>query len=308
MDRNTKDTSVHGSSPLLEAGRFPDFVILGAMKCGTTSLHDYLGYHPDVSMSQPKELNFFVKHQRWERGIEWYKRNFTKVDKIMGESSPNYTRHPLFPGVPERMYEVMPDAKLIYCVRDPIRRMVSHYVHTYSIGEEDRSFAEAALAEEENAYLWCSLYYYQLKQYLKYYSALQIKVVVLEDLKARPQETLEEVFEFLGVDATYQDTRFMASSGTMPPAKTRRRNFVKSWMRRNNMRGVYWLERNIPWVFGAPIKSPKVDEALRQKLTEKLRGDVEALREFTGLELASWTSFRPEKAETRAPLSTTQTR
>ena len=275
-------------------GRLPDFIILGAMKCGTTSLHDYLSYHPDISMSQPKELNFFVEHQRWERGVEWYKSNFTEPDKVMGESSPNYTRDPLFPGVAQRMHATLPDVKLIYCVRDPVRRIVSHYVHDYSIGEQNRPFAEAVL-DEENAYLWCSRYHHQLTQYLAHYPAAQIKIVVLEDMKERPQETLREVFEFLGVDASYQDERFAANSGTMPSAKTRRRNPLKSWMRRNNVRGMYWLERNTPWIFGSPIEQPEVDAALHRKLLEKLQEDTEAFRKVTGLELASWRWVPPQK-------------
>ncbi len=287
---------VTSTTPTDEAakGRLPDFVILGAMKCGTTSLHDYLNYHPDIAMSQPKELNFFVEHQRWERGLVWYKSNFTEPDKVMGESSPNYTRYPFFPGVAEKMHAVMPDVKLIYCVRDPVRRMVSHYIHDHSIGEQDRPFAEAALDEAE-AYLWCSRYFYQLEHYLKLYPASQIKLVVLEDMKEKPQETLREVFEFLGVDASYQDARFTENSGTMPPAKTRRRNPLKSWMRRNNVRGMYWLERNVPWVFGAPIKQPEIDEALHQKLRAKLQEDTRALRDFSGLELSGWRSVPPQK-------------
>ena len=291
MDNTTNTPSVRTNE-----GRLPDFIILGAMKCGTTSLHDYLNYHPEISMSHPKELNFFVEHQRWEQGIDWYKSNFTEPDKVMGESSPNYTRHPLFPGVPERMYALMPDVKLVYCVRDPVQRIMSHYVHDYSIGEQNRPFAEAVLDERE-AYLWISRYHYQLEQYLKFYSASQVKIVVLEEVKAKPQETLREVFEFVGVDSSYQDERFKTSSRTMPPAKQRRRNPLKSWMRRNNIRGMYWLERNIPWVFGSPIKKPEVDAALREALIEKLQGDIEAFRAFSGLELASWTSAQPKKIE-----------
>ena len=292
----------HTTSTAPAEGRLPDFVILGAMKCGTTSLHDYLGYHPDIAMSQPKELNFFVEHQRWERGLAWYKSNFTEPGKVMGESSPNYTRYPLFPGVAERMHAAMPDVKLIYCVRDPIRRMVSHYVHDYSIGEQDRPFAEAALDEEE-AYLWCSRYYYQLERYLKFYAASQIKLVVLEDMKEKPQETLREVFEFLGVDPDYQDERFTENSGTMPPAKTRRRNPLKSWMRRNDVRGMYWLERNVPWVFGAPIKPPKIDAHLHQQLLAKLQEDTQALRAFSGLELAQWRSVPPQENGSKAKVA-----
>ncbi len=280
------------SNGSVSEGRLPDFVIIGAMKCGTTSLYDYLNLHPEVSMSHPKELNFFTQHQRWRLGVDWYKDRFAPKDeacaaRVRGEASPNYTRHPLFPGVPERMCQVVPNAKLIYCVRDPVSRAMSHYVHDYSIGEQDRPFAEAVLDEKE-AYLWCSRYFHQLEQYLKVYDASQIKVVVLEDMKEKPYETLGEVFAFLGVDPSYRDERFRSSSGTMPSAKARRRNFVKSWMRRNGVRGMYWLERNLPWVLGRPIKQPEINEELHRKLLGALEDDTQAFRALTGLELPCW--------------------
>jgi len=269
-------------------GTLPDLIIIGAMKCGTTSLHEYLNYHPSVSMSKLKETNFFVQHQNWTKGLTWYKSNFSEPRKVIGESSPNYTRFPIFPGVPERMHMIVPNAKLIYCVRDPIKRMVSHYVHSYSLGRENRPFEEAMLDPDNNPYLLCSLYYYQLAQYLKYYPASQIKVVVLEEMERSRMETLRSVFEFLGVDPSYEDSRFTEVPKTMPPAKQRRRSPLKNWMVKRKMKGVYWLERNLPWVFGPPLKQPVMGDALRQELTERLRDDVNALRAFTGFRLEHW--------------------
>src|SRR3712207_3099155 len=106
------------------------------MKCATTSLHYYLNLHPQISMSEKKELDFFVREKHWDKGVEWYKSNFhgNGETKIYGEASPNYTLHPIFSGVPERMYSVVPEAKLIYVVRDPIDRMISHYIHEYTKG------------------------------------------------------------------------------------------------------------------------------------------------------------------------------
>lgn len=270
-------------------GALPNTIIIGAMKCGTTSLHDYLSYHPSISMSRRKETNFFVHHQNWSKGLGWYRSHFPEANEVVGESSPNYARFPVFPGVPERMHMVVPGAKLILCVRDPIKRMVSHYIHSYSLGRENRSVEEAFRQRENNPYLLCSRYYYQLEQYLHYFDPSQIKLVVLEELYKNPEGTLQDVFGFLGVDPTYQDSRFASASKKMPAARTRRRSPLKSWMVRRNIKGFYWLERNLPWVYGPPIATPKLSPELRAELGERLGEDVAALRAFSGLKLEGWT-------------------
>ncbi|ADI13804.1 sulfotransferase family protein [Truepera radiovictrix] len=267
----------------------PNLIILGAMKSGTTSLHEYLSYHPEIFMSRRKELNFFVEHQEWRRGVDWYASHFggSEGATVRGESSPNYTRHPLFPGVPERMHALLPEAKLIYCVRDPIKRFVSHYLHSYSLGAEDRSLEEVA-ALTDTPYLLCSLYSFQLERFLEFYPPTQIKVVVLEELQRRPQETLRSVFAFLGVDPSYEDARFAVPSRTMPPVAVRRRGPLKRWLVRRNKRGVYWIERNLPWLFGPPIGLPALSAELRQRLAEAFAEDTDRLRRWTGYDLASW--------------------
>ena len=266
-------------------GTLPNTIIIGAMKCGTTSLHDYLNLHPSVNMSRRKETNFFVHHQNWSKGLGWYRSHFPEANAVVGESSPNYARYPVFPGVPERMHMVVPGAKLIFCVRDPIKRMVSHYVHSYSLGRENRPLEVAFRQSENNPYLLCSSYFYQLEQYLRFYDPGQIKLVVLEDLHRDPQGTLADVFGFLGVDPSYRDPRFLSASKKMPAARTRRRSPLKSWMVRENVKGFYWLERNAPWIFGRPIPAPKLSEGLREELREKLGPDVAALQDFSGLTL-----------------------
>ena len=124
------------------AGALPNLIVIGAQKCGTSVLHYYLSLHPEVSMSKPKELNFFIEERNWPRGVDWYTAHFDAEARVRGEASPNYTAFPQHQGVPERMASVVPDAKLIYMVRDPLERIAAHWVHNYAKRREKGDLAE----------------------------------------------------------------------------------------------------------------------------------------------------------------------
>src|SRR5689334_4168641 len=91
----------------------PNLIIIGGLKCGTTSIHHYLGLHPEINMSKPKELNFFVAELNWDLGLGWYEGRFDGRFSVRGESSPHYTNLPYFKGVPERIERQISGAKLI---------------------------------------------------------------------------------------------------------------------------------------------------------------------------------------------------
>src|SRR3977135_2104853 len=112
----------------------PNLIIIGGLKCGTTSIHHYLGLHPQIHMSKPKELNFFVEELNWDLGLDWYASRFDDRFKVRGESSPHYTNLARLEGVPEGIREHCPDARLLYMVRDPIKRILSHWVHATGAG------------------------------------------------------------------------------------------------------------------------------------------------------------------------------
>jgi Sulfotransferase domain len=182
-------------------GALPNVIIIGAMKCGTTSLHNYLDAHPQISMSEGKELNFFYREDRWkEQGIAWYRRQFDPDVPVRGESSVNYTKNLRASRISStRMREVIPDAKLIYIVRHPIERAVSHYLHTRAAGNEERTLSEA-LGDFNEQYVTRSLYYANLRPFLKQFPRENLLVVPQEGLLSRRSEVLWLIFSFLGVD------------------------------------------------------------------------------------------------------------
>ncbi len=112
--------------------RLPNLIVIGSQKCGTSGLHYYLGLHPEISMSTPKELDFFIAERNYPLGLDWYRSQFDPQAKVRGESSPNYTAYPQHVGVPERMHSIVPEARLLYMVRDPIDRIAAHWVHNFA--------------------------------------------------------------------------------------------------------------------------------------------------------------------------------
>lgn len=127
---------------------FPNLVVIGAAKCGTTSLHRYLGRHPDIGMSHPKEPRHFVRAD-WEARLG-EQRLFDRMGStIRGESSTDYTKFPLWQDIPRRIHWVIPDAKLIYVVGDPVRRIVAQYVEAQRAGTT--TWAEHGLAAVTSA-------------------------------------------------------------------------------------------------------------------------------------------------------------
>jgi hypothetical protein len=277
----------------------PNLLVIGAMKCGTTSLHRYLASHPQISMCRDKELEFFVEERAWSRGLPWYEARFPPKPgaRVYGESSPLYTAFPRWKGVPERMHGVVPDAKLIYLVRDPIDRLVSHYVHDYADGFEDRPPGEA-LADLEGKYVWGSRYFMQLEQYLPYFPPERILIVEREELLGERRPTLRRLFEFLGVDPGFESPAFDAIEHETRHKRRRpwlTRRLALSWRVRHHVarhlapRTRARLERSLSAPFAAPIARPEVTAAQRRRLGDVLAPDAARFRAFTGRAFAHWT-------------------
>ena len=276
-----------------EGGRLPNLLIIG--KCTTSSLHYYLSFHLQICMSQKKELDFFAQEFNWCKGVDWYKSQFTGVAKIYGEASPSYTHHPFFAGVPQRMASLVPDAQLIYLIRDPIERVISDYIHEVSKNREDRTFTEAVTDFHNNRYLTCSLYSMQLEQYLQYFSRSQILVLANEELYAERQQTLEKVFRFLAVDVAFLSEKF--NQLRHQSSDNRRQTALGLWVARLPIKKMLshlspdrqWsYERRILLPFSREIKRPQVDPEVRCRLIAYFQDDSGRLQEYAGRKFIGW--------------------
>jgi hypothetical protein len=274
------------------SGALPNTIVIGAQKCGTSTLHYYLGFHPEISASQPKELNFFIESRNWDRGVDWYRSHFDPAKPVRLESSPNYTTWPHDEGVPERMAEVVPDTKLIFLVRDPIARIEAHWVHNYAKRRERGTVIET-ITHPNTTYVLRSLYFMQLERFLRFYDRERILVFQQSDLRDRRPETLREVFAFVGADPDYDNRAFKAVRHRT--AKKRRASRagmkVQQWGRTDwgkRIPKAFWNYAEGGLRLSTPIERPNLRDQLPDDVLETLRDDALKLREFTGRDFANW--------------------
>ncbi|MEE4207753.1 MAG: sulfotransferase [Parvularcula sp.] len=176
----------------------PDFIIIGAMKSATSTLHVQLAHQPGFWMSEPKEPNFFSDDDVWEKGLGWYFSLFEGAasSDLRGESSTHYSKLPDYPDALARMLEHVPNAKLIYIMRHPIDRLVSHYMHAWLEASMEGDINQAVERYPQLVNYGC--YAMQLRPFLETYGPDNVLPVFFERLTRHPQEELERVCAFLG--------------------------------------------------------------------------------------------------------------
>jgi Sulfotransferase domain len=269
-----------------------DLIVIGAQKCGTTSLHNYLGLHPEISMSRRKETNFFLADRDWSRGIPPEVSRFDPSARLRGETCPDYTNLPHSTGTADRIRSGAPNAKLIYLVRDPVERMLSHYMHARTSGGERRALTDA-VSDPESQYLMRSRYATQLKPFIELFPREQILIESQERLLQDRHAVMRRIFAFLGVDDSFTSSAFerlwASSRGRGTPLNSGAWQLAK-WTRR---RGIF-LPQFLRWpaqrvmrlrLGGSRIEREVSDERVPWVVGQQLRDELRELRELTGFEL-----------------------
>jgi len=269
----------------------PDFIIIGAMKSGTTSLFLHLGRHPGVFMCRIKEPNFFVKKRNWEKGYDWYRSLFDGAPSgaLLGEASTNYSKGSTFPGVPELIRAEAPDVKLIYLLRDPLERMRSHHAHAVYKGREQRPLEQAITTR--SGYLRTSLYGEELQRYREQFPAEQIHVILTEDMARAPAHVLAGVENFLGLEgydfpqverryhvssSRKMSTRLGAVFGHHTRLETLTRRYVPQPLR----------DRVLSQVIELPSK--RIPQEVIDRVRDVLLADRALLHSQVDIDLTSW--------------------
>jgi Sulfotransferase family len=270
----------------------PNFLVIGAMKAGTTSLHRYLREHPQVFMPEEKELDFFVAEKRWGRGRSWYEAQFAAAGDAMavGEASPTYTMYPEFTGVPGRIQALLPEARLVYAVRHPIERMRSHYLHEVEKGRERAPIGRAFVTDPR--YLNASRYAMQLEQYLDCFSAQRVLVITTEQLRDERGATVRRVLAFLGVDPDWPNRHLLDREFHRTSDKRVRRPLVEAALRVPGTRALAGLApRPVRRLASREVDAGPaavIPEAVEARLHAELRGDVARLRVHLGEGFDGW--------------------
>ena len=178
----------------------PNFIIIGAMKSATSTLHEQLALQPGIFMSTPKEPNFFSDDDVYQFGLGWYEGLFENAcpNDICGESSTHYTKLPDYPKTLNRMSSCLSDLKFIYVIRHPVERLVSHYIHQWSqnVIRTDINTAINSFPELINY----SRYSMQITPYIEQYGREKILLVFSEAFREEPVLELERVARFVGYD------------------------------------------------------------------------------------------------------------
>lgn len=286
------------------------------MKSATTSLHNYLASHPSIFMSETKEPTHFVDGEQLKRvspGL--YRRGYWRDrDRylelfaaagdaaVVGESSTCYAMLPQVGGVARRIAAFNPDARIVYIMRDPIERIISHYWHNAKWQDESRPI-EKAVRDEPHYREW-SHYARQLEPYLETFGRERVRVLTLEELQADPVVHMQDLYRWLGVDATVEQSQPERhnETGREISAATR-----LAFLRRlRNWR--YW--RAVSPMIPKPIRAMvnamtkrKVDRRSidTTRVVEYLRplllAETEQLTELLGREFPEWTTLYPRQSD-----------
>lgn len=273
-----------------EVGRLPDFLIIGAQRCGTTSLARHLANHPEVFVAAQKEVHFFDR--QFSNGLDWYRGQFAAgaSAKVVGEATPEYMYDP---EALERLAETVPQARLIVSLRNPVDRAYSEYWFVRGRGYESLALDDALAAEPirltssdpiermRHAYVDRGRYLTQLQRVCRFFPREQLLVLIFEEWMKEPADSLRTIQRFIGVNEDFVPSNLGRRFG-------RARTFRSQRLRK--------LARALPYPLGAAVSRlnarpdayPPMDHRVRRSLQKQFEVDNRALAEWLGRDLSVW--------------------
>lgn len=272
---------------------YPDFVIAGTPKCGSTTLYSLLKKHPQISMSNYKEPYFYLRD--WGKDWNYYqKKHFPKClrTQLVGEATVDYLA---YPEVGERIFSVRPDTKFIIMMRHPTERAFSHYWQKVRLGRETKAWSYMVKNELEDKIFQHSFYYKNLQAgYLNQFPENQFHYIIFEEFISNMNNELQKVFKFLNLPSIPMTNRIAENSGTAVNSKRLKVFEVKI----KNMKRLYNLTPQVLLPLGKFLLATldrinktslhKVSgelEDYRPYLNDLYKDDVYKLKQFLGREL-----------------------
>ena len=275
----------------------PNLLIIGAQKCGTTSLHAYLDLHPDVHMAAEKELDFFIADRAWRNGPGWYAQRFRDDAAVRGEASPNYTAWPVWDGVPERAASLVPGARLVYLVRDPIERIESHYLQRRLEDGQRGDIATVIgdVGDPQNLFVARSRYATQLERWLEHFDQEHVLVLEAEDLRRDRRRAVQAVLAHVGLEDRIDPAalagehhRSQDKAELAEGAARLRASAVGRVIEVVPARVRAPVTQRLRAALSHPVDRQELPAELRERLAELLAPEAQRLRALTGRRFESW--------------------
>ena len=264
----------------------PNFIVIGAMRAGTTTLYHHLRNHPDIGMSRTKETDFFVTAMNYPLGFDWYHRQFTPGYSVYGEVSPNYAKHDLWKGVPELIKQAAPEVRLIFIARDPVDRFVSHYLHSWHVGHTSVRPEHLLGSGNGQHMLETSRYAAQLRIYLDHFPRNRILILDFDELRTDAQSAVNRATDFWTWAGIPSPGSRSATTRTPSPDCPRRAARLaqpdRAALRRADHAARCGIGRDgcCRSARGAPIRRSVPD--IRAEAAERLAADTAEFREMSG--------------------------
>ncbi|MGF1605389.1 MAG: sulfotransferase [Rhodothalassiaceae bacterium] len=275
----------------------PRLIIIGAQKAGTTSFAELLATHSQIAMGEDKEPDFYAA--QWTRGMAWYRGLYAQARAPwLIDASPSYSTGFIDPethqpfAVAERLARTVPDARLIYLVRDPVKRAYSSYWHERRYGSEKR--AAAAALTPQSVYVRQSLYDVHLRYFQRHFPAKHILTLRFEDINRQQSAAVDRVCAFLGLQPEAQADKPVARNQGFQyagPARMLETMLRSPRLTRSVLNG---LKAVVPQRLRPLAKRlttaaiPPIDPALAADLTNRFEPHIQAFEAMTGLDCADW--------------------
>jgi hypothetical protein len=266
----------------------PDFLVVGAMKAGSTTLMDYLVSHQEVGIPN-EEINYFDKDSNFEKGIDWYSKWFENFSnhKIVGEKTPAYCYEPK---VVERIHQQNPAMKLVWILRNPVKRTYSNYWHYIRIGKELLSVNDCLDQEEQRikediykGYFKRSVYVDQVERYLEFFPMSQMHFIIFEEFVKNPEESLKELSIFLGITPAKFTQKPLVSNKGYKPLCIPAEYYARQWF---GYGLVHKIVHNLNKWFGS--KYTPIDKELEASLYRRFKPENHRLEKLLTKDLSFW--------------------
>jgi hypothetical protein len=256
-------------------------IIIGAMKCGTSSLYSYMKRHPEICPAIMKEPEFFSEHQKHGVRVSSYGELWQfdgSIHRYALEASTGYTKYPLELNVPKNIFNYGINPKFIYIVRNPFDRIESHF-HRLSVYYD---WLPQHLVDTSN-------YYMQLTQYANYFPRENFLILDFDDMRREPALVVRRIYDFLGLSHSYFPERYRIANRT--PVETR----LERTLGKLGIDAISGLTPRRVRKFGRKL-AQKISPAARRVLTDaerrfvqnELKADMARLREVYGFDVAKW--------------------